>query len=58
MKCHKCGNIIETIPDHCGQDMIFNEETSQWECFMGQKCGYIKIDELICSKCAGEECST
>lgn len=48
---------METIPVHCGQDMIFNDETNKWECWMGSGCGYISLDELICAKCA-TECNT
>jgi hypothetical protein len=51
MICVKCVNKIETIPLHCGEDMIFNEKTNQWECWMGPECGYLKLDELVCSKC-------
>jgi hypothetical protein len=57
MKCYKCGSRIETIPVHCGHSMILNEETNQWECFMGSECGFIKIDEMLCSKCADAECN-
>ena len=56
MICYKCGNKIETIPMHCGDDMIFNEESNQWECWMGPKCGYLRLDELFCSRCASSEC--
>ena len=52
MKCVKCGNEIETIPMHCGEDMIFNETSNQWECWMGPECGYMRLDQLVCSKCA------
>ena len=57
MTCCKCGNNIETIPVHCGQDMIYNEETNKWECWMGPGCGYVNLDELFCAKCA-IECNT
>ena len=57
MTCCKCGTKIETIPIHCGQDMIYNDETSKWECWMGPGCGYMNLDELLCAKCA-TECKT
>ena len=57
MTCCKCGNKIETIPIHCGQDTIFNDETNKWECWMGPECGYVNLDELFCAKCA-TECNT
>jgi primosomal protein N' len=56
LKCNNCGNIIETIPVHCGQDMTVNEETGQLECWMGPKCGYVKLDELFCVKCEETAC--
>lgn len=55
--CYKCGNKIETIPVHCGQDMIFNNEKNNWECWMGPECGYLSLDELVCGKCA-KTCNT
>ena len=51
LKCIKCGNIVETLPQHCGQDMIFNEETGALECYMGESCGYIDLDNFICENC-------
>ncbi|MFX0042596.1 MAG: hypothetical protein ACFE8L_06775 [Candidatus Hodarchaeota archaeon] len=51
LKCIKCGNILETLPQHCGQDMIFNEETGALECYMGEACGYIDLDNFICENC-------
>jgi primosomal protein N' len=51
LKCSKCGNIVETIPLHCSQSMIYNEEDNQLECWMGPACGYIKIDEFVCENC-------
>lgn len=56
MKCHNCGQEITSIPQHCGQDMIYNEELEQFECYMGKKCGYVALNELLCDKCR-EECS-
>ncbi|TFG24615.1 MAG: hypothetical protein EU529_03725 [Promethearchaeota archaeon] len=58
IKCSKCGTRIETIPEHCGKDMIFNEKKNQWECFMGPECGYVSLDEILCSKCSEEQCFT
>jgi len=28
-RCTGCGKIMETIPQCCGQDMVFNEEKNQ-----------------------------
>lgn len=53
--CQKCGKKVETIPQHCGQDMIFNEETNRWECYMGSECGYMSIEDYLCEDCCGEE---
>ena len=52
MICNNCGNLIETIPLHCGHSMTLNENTNRWECFMGPDCGFINLDEMLCSKCA------
>ncbi len=49
--CTKCGNIIETLPMHCGYNMVYNEETNQLECYMGPECGYIALDEYVCENC-------
>ncbi len=54
LKCSECGAIIETIPKHCGQDMVLNEETGQLECWMGPKCGYLTLNELKCENCCSE----
>ncbi|KKM95594.1 hypothetical protein LCGC14_1186590 [marine sediment metagenome] len=43
LKCCKCGNIIETLPQCCGQNMTLNEETDQFECYMGPKYCYQTI---------------
>lgn len=56
IKCAKCGTKIETIPQHCGQDMTLNEEKGQLECWMGPECGYKPLDELLCSNCTKEAC--
>jgi hypothetical protein len=50
-KCSKCGKPVETIPQHCGQSMIFNEENQSFECYMGPECGYQRLDELTCQEC-------
>ena len=49
--CTKCGKVSETLPMHCGYNMVYNEETNQLECYMGKECGYIKLDEYICENC-------
>jgi hypothetical protein len=54
MTCYNCGNKIETIPTHCGQNMNYNENTNRWECYMGAGCGFINIDEMLCAKCAAK----
>ncbi|MBD3194526.1 MAG: hypothetical protein GF317_05680 [Candidatus Lokiarchaeota archaeon] len=54
LKCTKCGKLIETIPQHCEKDMIYNEETNQLECHMGPECGYISLDEYVCQNCCEE----
>jgi len=56
LKCANCGREIITLPQHCGQDMIINEETGQLECWMGPTCGYISFDNMICSECRDETC--
>jgi hypothetical protein len=53
--CTKCGKKIETVPKHCGSDMIFNEEKNQYECYMGPECGYISLEEYVCDSCCKEE---
>ncbi|TFF98677.1 MAG: hypothetical protein EU547_00745 [Promethearchaeota archaeon] len=53
--CQKCGKEIKTIPQHCGHDMIYNEEENRWECYMGSKCGYISLDDYICEDCCNTE---
>jgi hypothetical protein len=49
--CIKCGNIVETLPAHCGYNMVVNEDSNQLECWMGPACGYINLDEFICENC-------
>ncbi|MBD3343212.1 MAG: hypothetical protein GF353_29215 [Candidatus Lokiarchaeota archaeon] len=51
LKCANCGNPIDTLPSHCGQDMIYNEKTNQMECYMGSECGYMELDKLLCESC-------
>jgi hypothetical protein len=58
MKCYICGNKIETIPLNCAHSIILNEKSNRWECFMGPDCGFINIDEILCSKCAKKGCNT
>lgn len=55
LKCCKCGNVMETLPQCCGQDMILNEETGQMEYYMGPKYGYRAIEEIICLECQEKE---
>ncbi|TXT60835.1 MAG: SCP-2 sterol transfer family protein [Promethearchaeota archaeon] len=49
--CSKCGKELDTVPQHCGRDMIYNEETHSYECYMGSECGYIDLDEFKCEDC-------
>ena len=50
-KCSGCGKVIETLPQCCAQDMVFNEEKNEFECFMGEDCGYVGLSELKCEDC-------
>ena len=50
-KCSGCGKVIETLPQCCAQDMVFNEENNEFECFMGEDCGYVSLSELKCKDC-------
>ena len=50
-KCSGCGKVIETLPQCCAQDMVFNEEKNELECFMGEDCGYVSLSELKCGDC-------
>ena len=50
-KCSGCGKVIETLPQCCAQDMVFNEEKNGFECFMGEDCGYVSLSELKCDDC-------
>jgi hypothetical protein len=56
LKCANCGKIIENIPKHCGEDMVYNEKSGQMECYMGAECGYMSLDELLCQGCK-EKCA-
>lgn len=49
--CTKCGKVSETLPLHCGYNMVYNEETNQFECYMGEGCGYITLNEYVCENC-------
>ena len=51
LKCTKCGKIFETIPQHCGQDMVFDENGGALLCYMGESCGYVRLDEFVCENC-------
>jgi hypothetical protein len=51
LECSKCGKKVETIPQHCGHDMIYNDKEERWECYMGANCGYIGLDEFVCDEC-------
>ena len=50
-KCSGCGKVIEILPQGCAQDMVFNEEKNEFECFMGKDFGYISLSELKCEDC-------
>ena len=50
-KCTGCGKIMETIPQCCAQDMVYNEDKNQLECYMGDNCGYLSLAELKCDEC-------
>ncbi len=52
LRCVKCNSVIETTPLSCGYDMVYNEITKQFECYMGPNCGYIPLNEMICETCA------
>jgi len=45
-RCTGCGK-----PQCCSQDMVFNEEKNQLECYMGNNCGYLSLAELKCEEC-------
>ena len=57
LKCSKCGGPIEGDPQHCGRPMTLNADEVQLECWMGPKCGFMKLGELICQKCGGPDCT-
>ena len=50
-RCTGCGKIMETIPQCCAQDMVYNEDKNQLECYMGDNCGYLSLSELKCEEC-------
>jgi hypothetical protein len=50
-KCTGCGKIMETIPQCCAQDMVYNEDKNQLECYMGDNCEYLSLSELKCEEC-------
>ncbi|KKK44103.1 hypothetical protein LCGC14_2836270 [marine sediment metagenome] len=52
--CCKCGNIIETLPQSCAQDILINED-NQILCYMGEKYGYRPLEEIICEYCQKKE---
>ena len=55
LKCCICGNVMETLPQCSGQDMVLNEETCQIECYMGPKYGYRTIEKIVCLDCQEKE---
>ncbi|MFX0072553.1 MAG: hypothetical protein ACFFAO_15820 [Candidatus Hermodarchaeota archaeon] len=56
LRCKRCGNIIETIPVQCGYSINLNEDSGEWECYMGPKHGMMRLSEMICLKCLELEC--
>jgi len=54
-RCNHCGKIIETLPKCCAEDMVYNEEENQFECYMGPKCGYIPLNDLKCEECCNSQ---
>ncbi|NVM45533.1 MAG: hypothetical protein HWN79_11510 [Candidatus Lokiarchaeota archaeon] len=50
-RCSGCGKIIETIPQCCAHNMVYNEDKNQFECYMGDNCGYLSLSELKCEEC-------
>jgi hypothetical protein len=56
LRCKRCGNKIETIPMQCGYSISLNQETNEWECYMGPEYGFMKLNEMICTKCLISEC--
>lgn len=51
LRCKRCGKKIETISIQCGYSINLNEDTGEWECYMGPGIGMMKLSELICEKC-------
>ena len=56
LKCKRCGKRIETIPIQCGYSINLNEDSGEWECYMGPEYGMMKLNEMLCSKCLKLEC--
>jgi hypothetical protein len=56
LKCKRCGNKIETIPVQCGYSITFNEDSGEWECYIGPEYGMMRLNEMICPKCLKLEC--
>jgi len=54
-RCNHCGKIIETLPKCCAEDMVYNEEENQFECYMGLNCGYIPLNDLKCEECCNSQ---
>ena len=54
LKCCKCGNIIETLPRSCAQDVVISED-NQFLWYMGEKYGYQPREEIICEICQKKE---
>ncbi len=54
-RCNHCGKIIETLPKCCAEDMVYNEEENQFECYMGPNCGYIPLNDLKCEECCNSQ---
>lgn len=56
LRCKICGNKIETISIQCGYSINLNEDSGEWECYMGPEHGMMNLNEIICSKCLKLEC--
>ncbi|KKK41462.1 hypothetical protein LCGC14_0512350 [marine sediment metagenome] len=54
MKCCKCGNVIETLPQSYAQDIVVSED-NQILYYMGEKYGYRALEEIVCENCQKEE---
>ena len=55
LKCCKCGNIMETLPQST-QDIVIDEETGEFMYWNGPKYGYATADCLVCEKCQEKDC--